>query len=294
MDPVQALVALGGAARASQLRRLVTRRLIAAAVRQGQISQEGKTYRLVETDEALVMARSLHGVRSHRSAARHHGFALPPGPDGTDVLIPTGSKRKKVPEDARLHWGAITDGERADGVTSAVKTVVHCLRDLTLRDALSVGDSALRSGTVEHHELAQAVKALAGPRSAVARSRFAHLDARAANAFESSCRALLIEAGLTGFRPQLGVRYRGTFVGLVDLADPALRIAIECDGFATHGERAAMVADCRRHTRLTAAGWRSLRFTWEQVMFEPDWVTTCVLDTVEQVGRTRMTTQRVA
>lgn len=257
MDPVQALVALGGAARASQLRQRVPRRLIAAAARQGQISREGKTYRLIETDDALIKARSLHGVRSHRSAARHHGFALPPGPDGHDVLIPPGSKRKAVSEDVRLHWGPISDDERDAGVTSALKTVVICLRDLSLREALSVGDSALRSGLVEHEELARAVAALRGPGSAVARFRFERLDARAANAFESSCRALLIEAGLTAFRPQLTVRYRGRFVGIIDLADPALRIAIECDGFATHGDRATMVADCRRHTCLTAAGWRS-------------------------------------
>ena len=99
------------------------------------------------------------------------------------------------------------------------------------------------------------------------------LDARAANAFESSARALLIEAGLLGFRPQVSASGTGDeWIGRVDLANPALRIVIECDGFETHGGRDAFVRDLVRFTWLVSAGWRPLRLTWKQVMFEPEWV----------------------
>ena len=129
-----------------------------------------------------------------------------------------------------------------------------CLRDLPLRDALSVGDSALRSGTVQHVALGDAVRALRGPGSAVARRRFALLDARAENAFESSARAILLEAGLDGFRPQVTIRHGTTWIGRVDLADRIRRIVVECDGFEFHRHRAAFTKDLRRFTLLVAAG----------------------------------------
>lgn len=281
MDPVVALLALGGAARAGQLRRVVRRRSLAAAVSDGRVSREGKAYRLVQTDDSLVAARALHGVRSHRSAAQHHGFALPPGPETHDVLVPPGSKRARVPGSVRLHWGPTTEAEREAGVTSPLHTVVMCLRDLPLRDALSVGDSALRSGTVEHVALGDAVQVLRGPGSAIARRRFALLDARAENAFESSARAILLAAGIVGFQPQVSIRHGITWIGRVDLADRARRIVVECDGFEFHRDRAAFTKDLRRFTLLVAAGWRPLRFTWPQVMYDPAWVLARVQDVLD-------------
>jgi very-short-patch-repair endonuclease len=106
------------------------------------------------------------------------------------------------------------------------------------------------------------------------------LNPSAANAFESSCRALLIEAGIDGFEPQVDIRHRGSWIARVDLADRRLRIVIECDGFETHGTLGAITADRIRHTRLTAAGWRTLRFTWYQVMHRPDWVLEQVRGTI--------------
>ena len=284
MDPVVALLALGGAARAGQLRRAVARRSLAAAVADGRVSREGKAYRLVQTDDALVAARALHGVRSHRSAAQHYGFALPPGPETHDVLVPPRSKRARVPGNVRLHWGPTTEAEREAGVTSRLRTVVMCLRDLPLRDALSVGDSALRSGTVQHVALGDAVRELRGPGSAVARRRFALLDARAENAFESSARAILLEAGILGFQPQVSIRHRTAWIGRVDLADRARRIVVECDGFEFHRDRKAFAKDLRRFTLLVAAGWRPLRFSWPQVMYDPAWVLARVQDVLDLTG----------
>lgn len=291
VDPLVALGAFGGTARWSQLKRSVRRRQLARAVDEGRVLRRGTAYALAGADDGLVAARALTGVASHRSAARHHGFALPPGTDHHDVLLPPRAHRSSVPEDVRLHFGAVPDADRAAGVTNPVLTVVHCLRDLPLRDALSIGDSALRAG-VPREQIGAAVASLRGPGSARARQRFSLLDARSENAFESSCRALLIEAGITGFRPQVTVTHRGEFIGRVDLGDPARRIAIECDGFATHGGKEAMVADCVRHTRLTAAGWRSLRFTWEQVMFREQWVLAQIASTIGWADRARKATHR--
>jgi hypothetical protein len=43
---------------------------------------------------------------------------------------------------------------------------------------------------------------------------------------------------------------------------------------------------------LVAAGWRPLRFLWEQVMFEPDWVVEVVRDTLAAAAGARRTVER--
>lgn len=298
VDVVTALSAWGGCARRAQLKGAVSRKALETAVRRGRVVKHGRTYALPVPEAALQAARELHGVASHRSAAEQHGFALPPAEDpdakgGHDVLLPPKArKRSKTPDGVRLHWGSTTEAERKAGVTDPVHTVVLCLRDLSLREALSVGDSALRSGRVRWAELAAAVAALRGPGSRVARERLAMLDARAENAFEPSCRALLIEAGLTGFRPQVTIRHGTRWIGRVDLADRVLKVVVECDGFESHGRRAAFRRDLTRHTRLVAAGWRPLRLLWEQVMYEPDWVLEMVRATVAEAEGARNPVQR--
>lgn len=179
-----------------------------------------------------------------------------------------------------LHFRDYPPGSLEEDVTTPLETVIDCLRDASLPVGLSVGDSALGSGLVRREQLEARADALRGPGSAVVRRRLALLDGRAANAFESCARAILIEAGITGFEPQLTIRHRGQWVGRVDLANRALRIVIECDGFETHGGRGAFVKDLVRFTELVSAGWLPLRFTWEQVMFRPDWVLERVLDTI--------------
>ena len=51
----------------------------------------------------------------------------------------------------------------------------------------------------------------------------------------------------------------------VDFCWPELRLIVETDGFAHHGTRAAFERDRARDARLTARGWRVLRFSDAQV-----------------------------
>ncbi|MDN5766594.1 MAG: endonuclease domain-containing protein [Humibacillus sp.] len=81
--------------------------------------------------------------------------------------------------------------------------------------------------------------------------------------------------------PQHRIRYQG-FFARVDLADPDLQIVLEADSFEFHAERRAFDRDCRRYDELTARGWLVLRFSWEQVMFEPAWVASMISLAVAQ------------
>lgn len=282
MEVEDALRALGGAARWRVLRGHVSWRALTRAKRSRSVEHRKGLWTLVGTDRARVVAAQLGGVRSHATAAEHWGLALPPEDTPTVTLtVPANANRRSVPHYVRLSYRRLPAPEVVDGVTTPLRTVVDCLRDESLRVALSVGDSALRSGLVDHHELSAAITSLRGRGSAIARVRLGLLDARAANAFESSARAILIEAGVSDFELQVPISNQGQWIGRVDLADRRRRIVIECDGFETHGGRDAFTRDLVRFTLLVSAGWRPLRFTWEQVMFRPEWVLHRVMETID-------------
>ena len=54
-----------------------------------------------------------------------------------------------------------------------------------------------------------------------------------------------------------------------DFAPPAQRLVVETDGYRYHSSRQARRRDNRRDRQLTALGWRPVRFTYEEIVFEP-------------------------
>ncbi|MGC1213548.1 MAG: DUF559 domain-containing protein [Micromonospora sp.] len=86
---------------------------------------------------------------------------------------------------------------------------------------------------------------------------------------ETRLRLLLLDAGLGPLTAHHDVLdARGRFVGRVDLAWPALRVAVEYDG-DHHRERAHFRQDVARLNALRAAGWLVLRFTADDVLRHP-------------------------
>ncbi|MGH8990991.1 MAG: DUF559 domain-containing protein [Acidimicrobiia bacterium] len=91
---------------------------------------------------------------------------------------------------------------------------------------------------------------------------------------------LLRKAGLPAAEFQYPIHTpEGRFLARVDFAYPELLLAIEVDGWATHGSPRAMGKDFVRQNGLVPYGWRVLRFTWFQVVHEPD-------DVAAVIGRT--------
>ncbi len=58
----------------------------------------------------------------------------------------------------------------------------------------------------------------------------------------------------------------------VDFSWVGPRVIAETDGWAVHGTRTAFGRDRRRSAALQAAGWTVVRFTYEDVVRDPDWV----------------------
>ncbi|ADU49368.1 DUF559 domain-containing protein [Intrasporangium calvum] len=272
-DVVSAVQALGGTCSWRELRRAVPWRLIGPAVTSGLVVRSSHgVYTLPTTDEARVVAARMTGAVSHRSAALHWGWKVKASPDLPDVTVPTGRKvRPSVAGLSTVHRRDCADAELEDGwVTSRERTIIDCCRDLPFDEALSVFDSALRGG-LRRSSVTAAAGSL-GPRHrakvmAVARAA----SGRADNPFESVLRAIALGVPDTTWEPQHRIRY-DDFSAKVDVACEKLQIVLEADSFEFHGRRAALNRDCERYDELVARGWLVLRFSWEQVMFRPEWV----------------------
>jgi hypothetical protein len=82
--------------------------------------------------------------------------------------------------------------------------------------------------------------------------------------FEERFLALCDRAGLP--RPGVNAVVEGRET---DFRWPDHRLVAEVDGYAYHRSPSAFVADRERDVALVLAGWRVLRFTWEQVTRRP-------------------------
>jgi hypothetical protein len=58
----------------------------------------------------------------------------------------------------------------------------------------------------------------------------------------------------------------------VDYYWPSHRLIVETDGWETHGTKAAFKSDRRKDAALTSAGYRVMRFTYDDVVFDADTV----------------------
>jgi very-short-patch-repair endonuclease len=248
------------------------------AVADGRIIRVARGhYSLPGGPAALAAARRVGGVVSHLSAAQHWGWKLKLPPERPVVTVPRNRKltdRQRAGID--LRWSDLHPGDLHDGVTSRLRTIGDCARRYDFDEALSVADSAMRKRDVTQAQLR--VEALAGPRTGrPAALRVAGaVDGRAANPFESVLRAICLEIPGLQVEPQVWVED----VGRVDLLDVKNNLILEADSWEFHGERSAFVRDVRRYTCFVRLGFAVVRFTWEEVMFEQDYVRAVLADMV--------------
>ena len=271
MDPVEALDRLGGVAEAYEVLRWTSRRRLRKSVRRGEVERLARgRYSIGTATAAFTAARELGGATvCLRSAAAHHGWKTKYQPELPDLALKRGRVLRAEGRDRITpHWFNVDDDDRAAGVTRPLKTVIDCARQLPFDEALSIADSALRSGSVTRGELDN-FRAI-GAGSAAVRRVLHHADGRSANPFESVLRALALECGVE-LEPQLAVDL-GTGTIHVDLGARDPRLVLEADSWTHHATRAAHSRDCARYNLLVLDGWLVLRFTWEQVMTRPAYV----------------------
>jgi hypothetical protein len=282
VDRADALLARqGGMARRRHLRKAgLSRRRLKALVASGRLrllTPDLYATTDPQPDDTLRAAvLRLEAVVSHQSAALLWGIELVTTPAKPHVTV--GRNRGRAEHDGvEVHRRDIRSDERElcgeVPITSVVRTLLDLCRALPLAEAVASVDSALRQQLVTLDELVGALRRLpAGRGRGLVRRVLDLADPAAGSMLESLCRVLMAEAGLPRPEPQYVVRHRGAWVGRVDFAWPEQRVIVETDGFAFHSDRASYRKDRRRHNALQLAGWQVLRFSWEDVVHEPDYV----------------------
>lgn len=286
MDVAAAMQRLGGVSTRAQLIAATSRADTDRALRSGLIIADRRgRYCLPGIDEAVRVAHRLGGLLCRESAALHHGWAVKSIPDLPHVSVP---RKRKVDPALRalvhLHRDDLLP-EDVDGVaTSRIRTLEQCLKALPFDAALAVADSALREG-LRPADLRRIAATTRGPGCRQARQVARAARPEAANPFESVLRAIAL--GVPGLHVEPQVVLRGRTTVRPDLVDRDLGIVLEADSFAWHGDRLALRRDARRYNLLVADGWLVLRFSWEDVMFDPGYVTQVLQAVVALVsGRT--------
>ena len=286
-EVAQLLERQGGIARRRDvLRAGLSRRQLARLLRQGRLRP--LTPHLLTNvdqpvaDEALrALAVGLEATVSHESAALQWGMELARTPEQLSVTVAR-NRSRAARKGCAVHRSDLPADDRVEkaGVwlTTALRTVLDLCRSLPLHEAVAVSDSALRRGLVTVEELTAALRDLP---PGVGRARVAKalrlIDPQSGSVLESLCRVLLHSAGLAPEATQHVVRTAaGHWIGRVDFAWPSARLIVETDGFAFHADRATYRKDRRRGNALVLAGWRVLRFSWEDVVHQPDEVLAAV------------------
>ncbi|WP_375389226.1 endonuclease domain-containing protein [uncultured Amnibacterium sp.] len=246
----------------------------------------------------VVRCARVGGVATATTAARALGLWTPPDsvpgaatardafgrlvkpPQRLQVAVAGTAARLRNPDDASLrlvpsaavvvHWtdpASLVDA-MPSRIASPVLLVQHAFLSLPPERALAILDSALHQRflrVADLHVIAAGLPAHLRPVVFAA-------DARAESGIETIVRYLLRLLGLR-VEPQVGI----AGLGSVDLLVEG-RLIIECDGREWHDDERAFEEDRRRDMVGATRRYRTLRFSWYQVLFRWDEVGAAVLN----------------
>lgn len=261
------IIELGGLAATHELyARGHTRNSLAIDVADGHIIRVRQGwYLLPSTAESSVRAARVGGRLGCLSAARHYGLSVR-GNDDVHVSLPPHTSRLRSPTDRRrrlagledtgivAHW--TDDGNGGSRyATDPLKSVLQMALCVSPERTVAAIDSAIRLRLVTLDNWTRAIAGL--PR------RLRRLLARANGASESITESITrFRLNMLGIEPRLQVRISG--VGRVDMVIGD-RLVLEIDGYAYHSDKERFEADRRRDARLSARGYRVLRFSYDQI-----------------------------
>ncbi|MBV9143473.1 MAG: DUF559 domain-containing protein [Pseudonocardiales bacterium] len=234
---------------------------------------------------ALLSSGVVGAVPSHATAARVHQIAVPEERRVEHVTVTREQRRRNRP-DLHFHTRSIGRGEveRRDGVpvTSVARTLADLATSLERLRAVWAIDDALRRRLCLKAEVLAVIKRWRGGAGCVsARERLDEADGVAESILETAGRLVLRDRGVPLPIPQHELRSpNGTLVARLDGAYLREKVALEYDGADPHGLPEAVFRDRWRQNGLPELGWTVLRFTWWDVMRDPDGVAAIVQRTL--------------
>lgn len=201
---------------------------------------------------------------SHTTAARLW-WLVDVEPKQIHVTVP--GKRRSLAA-VRVHRCSRPEVGRHRGlpVTTVARTLLDIAPMLTpsqLRRALAEADYRR---LLDRREIETVLGRGRAGSTALRRALAAHLPAlaRTLSVLEERFLALCEESGVP--TPEVNAKVEGLMVDAVWRRE---RVAVELDGYAAHGGRAAIERDRTRELALRAGGFIVVRYTWRQVTEEP-------------------------
>ena len=228
-----------------------------------------------------VAARERDGVLLGRTAAQLSFWRGLPG----DLITCAVPGRRP----ARAGFAFVQRTVPADLVLQrgVLRLTVPAMTALDLCDELGGDgiDRALRTRSATLDGMRAALE-LTGRRRGNSGRRTLLLDSRDEpwSAAERLCHRLLRRAGITGWKANRAVRISGRTFS-IDVAFPALRLAVEIDGRLHEDDPAIFENDRWRQNALMLDGWLVLRFTWAMLRDHPDVVVRDIRAAVAGRGR---------
>jgi very-short-patch-repair endonuclease len=237
---------------------------------------------------AAVLAAGVGGIASHRTAAFLWGADVA-GVDPVDITVTTRTRGlrligvrlhrptdlgdlRPVPRDRTAATNPLRTALDVGAVCTPEETAA-IIENFVIRRYLTIG--TLRSGLRRHSRRGRA--GLGVLRTVL--DDWALTDKPPDSTLEPAMARLLEQHRLPPAAFHHVARTAGGRFEL-DFAFVDARVAIEVDGWAHHGTRAAFEADRARDSYLAGAGWVVLRFTWYQVTRRASWVATRIAATL--------------
>jgi very-short-patch-repair endonuclease len=236
-----------------------------------------------------VLAATLDGGAdchaSHRSAAALHGLDGFEASGVVEVVVPMEVRHRRT--DVIVHHTKdLPDSDRTKvgpiPVTSVARTLIDLGAVLPATVVEEAFDSAERDRKVTRSAVERRYKALRAPGRNGIGAMTQVLDGRLAVArvprsvLERRMFRLLKAAGLPRPETRFRVRLLDGRVVELDFAFVAELLGIEVDGHGSHATRKERAADNARANALADLGWKLRRFTYEQVLYEPQAVAASV------------------
>jgi very-short-patch-repair endonuclease len=265
----------------------ISRSRIRTLVRRGAIARLARGVYAIgdhELPDPARIAAAFDGALSYESMLAWTNVDLPMAPTAVYVTVPRDRKRVKTAvQGVQCHRASIGRVCEVRGVRvlPPVRVALDIARNRELSYAVAVVDAMLRARLLGVAEFRAAAAAAYGPGSKQVRLVAQLVDSRSESVLESYCRVLLWTNGLLPERTQYNLQHPRTgWIGRLDFAWPSLRIAVEADGYATHRDRYRK--DRRRWTDCNRAGWLLAVVTWEDVLYNPEYVVQAVRDLIAE------------
>jgi very-short-patch-repair endonuclease len=249
----------------------LSRRWIADRVQRGWLTRMHRGVYLVgprpgpwSREAAALLACGDGAVLSHRSAGALWSLVAR-APGDVDVTLRQGNRGGR--DGIRIHRSPLEARDVAVRLELAVTSPIRTLLDLAAVLPQAELDRAVNEAQVRRLVTAEQLHRVAArrPGATALRRSLADEPRVTRSALERRMLALVRRVGLP--LPRTNAIVEGHEV---DFLWPDQRLIVETDGHHAHSTRARFESDRARDARLVAAGYVVLRFTWRQLVEEPE------------------------